>query len=96
MDNFARLCNTSKFGQILLVIDSSDDGKPQLAISFKPPELGVCTVKHSFKDDDDGWDAAEKSFLKLCDESELIKRITPVFAQMGVFGLDDGKAEEGE
>ena len=63
-DKFAKLFETEKYGQILVKIDSSDDG-PEVRFYFQPENLGVCSIAHSFKDSDAGWLAAEKFFHKV-------------------------------
>lgn len=81
---FAKLFET-ELGQVLVKIDSGDEG-PELRVFFKPDGLGVCSVVLTgYKDDDKGWDAAEKAFEGL-DESiatgiarEAIESIAGVF-----------------
>jgi hypothetical protein len=62
MREFAKLFATD-LGQVLVVIDSGDDGSPEISIRFKPEGLGVCALTVSnFSDDDTGHDAAELLF----------------------------------
>lgn len=69
-DDFAKLFRADDTGQVLVVLDEGDEG-PEIAISFKPEGLGVCSVKLNFKDSDEGWQKAEHEFSKIDSDAAL-------------------------
>ncbi|QOC57903.1 hypothetical protein phiK7B1_048 [Pseudomonas phage phiK7B1] len=78
---FAKLFTFEDIGQVLAVIDDSDDG-PSVKFSFTPHEnLGVCSVNSSFPDNDEGWASAEKLFAVL-DADAARRVVTPVIKEM--------------
>lgn len=56
---FAKLFNDTKYGQILVVLNTCDEGKPQITFSFQPEGLGVCSVAIN------GKNTSEQCFDKL-------------------------------
>lgn len=52
MNDFAKLYRADDIGQVLVMLESGDEG-PELAIKFKPAGLGVCAVKLGFPDSED-------------------------------------------
>lgn len=62
MTPFAKLFETEKFGQILVVADTNDEGDPAVVVSVMPPGLGVCAVKLCYPDTDDGWAKRDDTF----------------------------------
>lgn len=94
--DFAKLFRFNDIGQVLVVLDSSDDetrSGPELRFSFMTGNemLGITKLITSFTDDDKGWDDAEKAFAKI-DVDAIRKMIDPVIAQVaGMF-----KEEEAE
>lgn len=58
MNKFAKLYETEKYGQIVVILQSDDEGDPEIRFFCQPPELGVCSVAFSFED----WDTAEEVF----------------------------------
>lgn len=63
-NDFAKLYSTDA-GQILVKLDSGEDGAPEIRVFAKPEELGVCSVALQFDDSDEGWDKAEAAFVKV-------------------------------
>ena len=55
--------------QILVKIDESDDGAPEVRFYFQPLELGVCSLAIKFDDSDDGWDKAETAFAAVTEDT---------------------------
>lgn len=78
---FAKLFTYDDIGQVLAVIDDSDDG-PEVKFSFTPHEnLGVCSISSRFSNDDEGWAKADKLFDVL--DAEAAKRVVmPVIKEM--------------
>lgn len=70
---FAKIFESEKYGQILVKIDSDDNHDPEVRVYVEPPELGVCSVALSVKNEDEdvAWSKAEELFQKLeIDEAE--------------------------
>ena len=65
---FAKLYETAGHGQILVKMDSGDEG-PEIRFFFQPENLGVCSVAIGYEDDDEGWDKAEDAFSNIVDET---------------------------
>ncbi|ATW57984.1 hypothetical protein CNR34_00051 [Pseudomonas phage nickie] len=64
---FAKLFQFDDIGQVLVKLDEAEDpdtSGPEIVISFKPENLGVCAVKLSKfgPDGDEAWDKADKAF----------------------------------
>jgi hypothetical protein len=67
---FAKLFETGD-DQVLVMIDGGDEG-PELTVRFKPVGLGVCMIRlMGFPDTDEGWDAAERGFGIITEDSAL-------------------------
>lgn len=65
MDEFCKIYETPDT-QILVKLDSGDDGEPEVRLYFRPrPELGVCSQAFSFDDSDEGWDKAEQAYAMI-------------------------------
>lgn len=62
MKGFAKLYNTAELGQIMVMVDSNYEGKPEVKTYFTTDNMGVCSTALEFKDDDDGWESARKLF----------------------------------
>ena len=76
MEQFAKLFETEEYGQILVMLDTGEEAKPEVRFSFMPKNLGVCSVALKFKDTDEGWDKAEAAFASF-DEAKAIEAIRP-------------------
>jgi len=67
---FAKIFESEIHGQLLVKIDSGDDG-PEVRTFFQPKNLGVCSLAVGFKDTDSGWDSAEELFSRVsCSDAE--------------------------
>jgi hypothetical protein len=64
---FAKLFGTDD-DQILVTVDSADDGGPQVKFSFEPKGLGVCHIAVGFPDTEEGWDKAELALKEMTEE----------------------------
>lgn len=62
---FAKIFDSSKYGQILAKRDTNDEGAPELRIFFEPPQLGVCSVALNFPDTDAGYDLAQEALERM-------------------------------
>lgn len=77
MQIFSKTFLSEKYGQIVLIKQPSDSPNmgDEIRIFFKPVQLGVCNISFSFKDNDDGYQACDKTFdeLSLEKTEELLK-----------------------
>lgn len=64
---FAKLYGTQKY-QVLVMLESDDEGCPCVRFSTKPEGLGICSFHISFKDTDEGLDAAEQFFNEISEK----------------------------
>lgn len=62
MKKFAKLFESEKHGQLVVIKQTDDDGVPEIRLFLLPENLGVCSIAISFVDD------SEKS----CDECHRI------------------------
>lgn len=88
MKDFAKLYRADDTGQVLVTIESSDEG-PELHISFRV-KSGRVSVKLGFPDNDSGWDLAQKAFDEMTEETAL--NLAREQQQRGVFaglGVED-------
>lgn len=71
MEKFCKLFESEKFGQILVMKDTRDDGAPAVFVKFIPQGMGVCGPDYAFNDDneDDAWDKVDKLFDSITLES---------------------------
>lgn len=67
--SFAKLFQSKTFGQILAVVSTDEEGKPEIRWSCKPPGLGLCAMAFGFDDSDEGWDRAEAAL----ESADLVK-----------------------
>lgn len=61
---FAKLYGTGA-DQVLVVLDTDDEGAPCIKFSCKPEGAGVCTFTTSFDDSEDGQAKAESIFVEI-------------------------------
>lgn len=77
MQDFCKVLNHDKYGQVLIVLDTDDESRPSVKFSMAPEGLGVCSVTSSFRDSDVGWDMAEEAFGN-SDMDMALKALAPV------------------
>ncbi|AWX99539.1 hypothetical protein A8139_05670 [Marinomonas primoryensis] len=75
MADFAKLFNTEKHGQILVMLNSVDNGA-EVKFFFKPLGFGVCEISNNFIDTDKGWDSAHQYFDSI-DEAKAVDSVLP-------------------
>lgn len=81
---FAKLYDTKECGQILVKIDTSDVGAPEVRYFFEPENLGVCSIAITFNGDDDKqWDNAERTF-EAVDEVKAIEVVKKTLESIDV------------
>lgn len=59
---FAKLFETERHGQILIMFDSGDKDQPFVEAMIKPKGLGICKYGPSWDNTDEGWELAEEFF----------------------------------
>jgi len=58
---FAKLYEKTKYGQILVMLDSTDEGEPVIKYCCQPEGLGVCyALSPPFENSENGWFIAEQ------------------------------------
>ncbi len=65
---FAKLYSRLK-EQVLVVIDTDNEGKPQVLFSFNPEGFGICSGGPVWPDTDKGWEGAERYFAHVTRKS---------------------------
>lgn len=67
---FAKLYNDTEYGQILIKMDTNDDGEPEIRLYFEPEGFGVCSLAMEYADEPGAnkWDKVEHAFNKLDQE----------------------------
>lgn len=84
---FAKLFESKKFGQILAVNDSTEDGKPVVRITIEPPNYGMCSLGPQFSEGE--WEKADAFFEKL-DIETAEKFATGMYKTLGIQPQDKG------
>lgn len=68
---FAKLYGTDQ-DQVLVKVDSNDEGEPEIRFYTKPEGFGLCSLAISFEDSDEdsdkGWDRAYKALKEMTEE----------------------------
>lgn len=65
-ESFAKMFNSSKFGQLLALRSTENDqGNPEVRVFCEPQQLGVCSGALIFNDSEAGFDAQEKALREL-------------------------------
>jgi hypothetical protein len=95
MTMFAKLYGADK-GQVLVKLDTGEEGNPEVRVFFEPEQLGVCSCALSWDDDfTASWDKAEKVFAgidetkargmvaKMCEQLHVNMPNTPLCGEEG-------------
>lgn len=82
MPKFAKLFGTDD-DQVLVKLDESPAGGPEIRLYFQPPGLGVGSVALRYTDDEAGWALAEKTFERM-DEAEARRGVDAALREMGL------------
>jgi hypothetical protein len=82
MSDFAKLFGSGE-DQIVVMIQSDDEGDPEVRLFYQPKDLGVCSLAIGFPDTDDGWDHAEKAFAKM-DEKRVRGMVSKAMKELGL------------
>lgn len=87
MSDFAKLFNTKEHGQIVVIMQTNDEDKPEVRFFFVPEGLGVCSFASSFNNSDAGWEACEKFFDSI-DEEQAAKLVVGISRRFGVLAAN--------
>lgn len=87
-DKFAKLYETEDRGQILVTLDTNEEGSPAVRFFVSPTGLGVCAIGPSFEDSESGWDAAEDLFERV-DLDMAYRVVQPLFDMLQSAEDDD-------
>lgn len=69
MSVFAKDFRSEKYGQIVAIQQSDDDGDPEIRLFFKPENLGVCSLALGFHD----WDKCDQQFERI--DLDLVEQL---------------------
>tara|TARA_R110001606_G_scaffold272145_2_gene420668 strand:+ start:257 stop:529 length:273 start_codon:yes stop_codon:yes gene_type:complete len=83
MADFAKIFNTEKHGQVLVMFDSGDNGA-EVKFFFKPFGFGVCQISNNFIDTKEGWDSAQR-FFESIDEAKAVDQVLPALTHFSTF-----------
>ena len=89
MSKFCKLFEDDKIGQILVVNDDNEDGKPEVKFSFTPKNLGVCSFSLKFTEDDKGYADCDNAFNDV-DKETSITAVRQFLGDMKLSALGDG------
>ena len=88
MSDFCKLFEDDLIGQILVVNDDNEDGKPEVKFSFTPKHLGVCSFSVKFPKSDDGYADCDKAFDGMDKETSVIA-VRHFLDQMKLTGIGE-------
>jgi len=77
---FAKIFQSEKNGQILVVKDVDDEYNPAVIYSVMPDSLGMCSATLSFEDNDGGWGKRDTLF-----DATTLETAEAAVSQIGVF-----------
>lgn len=77
--------------QILVKLDVSDVGAPEVRVFYEPKGLGVCSVAVGFPDSEKGWDVAEAAFNSM-DEPKARAGVAAAMRELNIVMTDGGTA----
>lgn len=75
---FCKLFETVEYGQILVMLAESEDGRPELKVAVRPDGCWASAVAMTFPGTDRGYDLAEQALDRM-DEATAIKSVLPIF-----------------
>lgn len=82
---FAKLYETTEHGQILVMLDSTEEGEPFIKYSCQPEGLGICSAQSpTFENSENGWFIAEQVFM-----DETMKSATEMIEVVILAALDE-------
>ena len=82
---FAKLYDTPEHGQILVMIDSTEEGEPYIKYSCQPKGLGICSAQSpTFENSENGWFIANAVLM-----GETIQTATEMVEVVILTALDE-------
>lgn len=96
MEKFAKLFESEKYGQLVAIMQQSDNDGPEIRLFLKPKGLGVCSIAMQFEDDtDSSWDSCEKIF-EAFDLAKAEAMAKGVADQLNGFMVSEEGAKDGK
>ena len=72
MTDFCKIFQSDEYGQILVVNDTNDDGRPSVQVKFNAlSQFGICSIDAVFNDNDAGYAAADKAFKTMTADNAI-------------------------
>lgn len=68
MNTFAKIFDNTKYGQVLVKLDTNDEHQPEIRFFFHPDQLDVCSMAILFKNEETCDENSERAFLELTEE----------------------------
>jgi hypothetical protein len=64
---WCKILESEKYGDILVVADTSEDGYPSVSVKMVPEGLGICGPNYEFTDEDENkaWEKVDKLFSRI-------------------------------
>ena len=82
MSEFFKIFKSEKYGQILVINDTNDEGMPSVQIKFNiPSKLGTCSINAAFADSREGFDSASYLF-ETSTKEKVIKLIAKTLSSV--------------
>lgn len=78
MRKFAKLFETEKYGQILVIKNKDDDGFPQVQFNVYPKNMGICASAIGFPKTSQGWSDQDACFDSV-DEQTAVNAVYDIF-----------------
>jgi hypothetical protein len=76
---FAKLFETTEFGQVLVKLGENDNGDPEIRFFSEPPSMGVCEFAVTYEASDEG-DAKAELILQRIDEEMATQTASMIWA----------------
>ena len=81
MSDFAKLFQSETYGQLVVIMQGSVKGRPELRIFMQPAGYCVSSMGLQYEDSDSGWDKCEADFEKI-DLAWAESRVQMTFDQL--------------
>lgn len=82
MEKFAKIFETEKHGQILVMMDTDKESRPQIKFIYIPTGPGICSTAIGFDDTDTSWNEVKKVFNKFDTEEKVVLFVRPIIEMM--------------
>lgn len=86
---FAKIFESEKHGQMLVIKGKDDEGNPAVIVSVMPDSLGLCSASICFEDNDTGWEQRDTTF-------DLMDEVAAEDAASRIFCMAEDFTEKAE